>query len=661
MKLALQRLVPIGLGVVLLGGCQPKPKEPKQDRPPNVKVEPEVEPAPAIKPEPVAALPDELRAQLTALGDRGAYLLLVRDVGWSDGAGKLVELFAGPGASSPEWIWRQLANEIRLPIGAAPLDGRDPSRAMLASLAEAPVDGVVTAATALQPIRGDKLDGLRHQLLIPAKDMAALGDSVAAWFAEHEKWPELVAGREGAQAWRIEDGFVAALPEADAIRLVVVHLADGLDPSRDLARWQAQLDNVAVAPVETPALRQFGQPDNTVAALIRPWRLRGLSVWFGLADGRRALVDAPADFRAEVFARATQIVLSSELMMLDDNPELDDWALTLSASDGTLRMRAVASLTELGQRVLAAGQAKAPAPLTVVATEVLENAWISVDTSAMLAAAPGPSDLGVETDEMLDMWLNCGPWCPLHSAMRMPVGQLAGMLEAEGPAPLKLLLRQAHVTGMHYVELAPSPEGRSRQALAILLRPGDDVKVELVSGLLRGAFDLDWEVNAASRGETPILLIASEGTDPRAVFDLAASPVASAALAEGHVALANWSRAELPGLETVSTRSISGGAALAFELVVGGPERLSFAPDFSDMRWASPQRAAQPSPGDECLIRAGVGVQRTLRAWADADTLRDQLRAEALEQLEPDLSCAAEHEATAAAAAGLRQMLQALK
>jgi hypothetical protein len=642
----------LALGLVLLGSAGCRRKQPEN-----------TEATPTIVRDPVAAAPAELRGQLAKLGDRGVAVLAVRDAGWAEGPSMILEAL-GERASSPEWLLRELAKTIDLPVPPTPLAGRDTSRAILASLGEAPVDGVVTFATVSQPLREASQAGMRHQMLIPAKDTAALGDSVAAWFVELEAWPELVAGRERARAWRTDDGFVAALPEADAVRVIVVHGVAGIDRISELPRWQAQLDSVAVEPEDSPALRQFGQPDTSAALFVRPWRMRGYFTWWGLYEGRSALSDAPIAYREQAVARATAIVLGSEVMMSDDNPELDDWALSLGRTDGALRLRAVANLTELGQQRLAAARSESAAPLTIAATDLIADSWVTIDASALLAEARGPGVLAeLSIDEALELWRNCGIGCPLHAALRAPVGSLRGLFEGQDPAMVKLLSSRTTVVGAQFVELTPAADGRERRALALLLRPGDELGATLVASSLGDAIGRDGQVSAGQRGDTPLLLF-GQGVDPAEVFDLDAPAVASSALAEARFDLATLFAAPAadPRLAqtfaTLSGRVRGAETALAFELVLADKDSLSFTPEFAGMRWSSPMRAAPASPGDVCLQRAGLAVTQALHARAD---MRSQDWATSngatLERIEPDLRCAAEHEPTAAAAAGLRRML----
>jgi hypothetical protein len=393
----------------------------------------------------VPAAPADLQQMLAALGDRGVCVLVLRDAQWRASVGALLERLGqlDHKGSSIEQSWgspvaslRWLAEQMELPVRAGELQGRDDSRPIVVSLFEAPIDGAMTTATALQPLRVDAHMGMREQLLIPATDAAALIGSLAELLAELEAWPELVAGRPQAQAWKLAGGFVAALPEGDAVRVLVSHGGSGLDPTADLARWQTQLDSVAVTPADTPALRHLGDGDAGLAMLLRPWRVRGAVSWEGLHYGRLALSDAPLDQREHAIARATELVLGGELMMPDEGAELDEWALTVTRSDGSPRVRAVASATELGKSVLAAARVDASAPLEITSGKLSIESWLALDRGMSAATGSPTAALGqLSATETIDMWRNCGAGCTIHAALRMPFGAaksgVGGLLRAE--------------------------------------------------------------------------------------------------------------------------------------------------------------------------------------------------------------------------------------
>src|SRR5262245_25432192 len=94
--------------------------------------------------DPIPAVPADLQQMLATLGDRGVVVVVLRDTGWREGVGALIELLGAdspllPAASSPV----ELLHVLGTPHGAfgkaGELRGRDPSRPIVASLLEAPV------------------------------------------------------------------------------------------------------------------------------------------------------------------------------------------------------------------------------------------------------------------------------------------------------------------------------------------------------------------------------------------------------------------------------------------------------------------------------------------------------------------------------------------
>ena len=609
---------------------------------------------------PLGPVPAAMLAELTALGDRGAAVVVLRDAGWSDAAALLVDLFAGRSpfdgetASSPEWVLRWLGQRIDLPLASAELAGRDHARPILLSLHEAPVDGPITAVTTAQPLT-EPLRGIRHQVLIPATDVDAALASVGVWLAALPAWPELVADRPGAKAWRSPTGLVAAVPEQGRLRVVIVEGSHGI-PTTELDRWRAELDTPAAAPVETPALRLLGQPSASVAMLVRPWRLRAVYAHSGLVNAHAAIATAPADMHPLLFVAATQEVLFGELAMADGAPEIDDWAVSGGLSHGAIRVRGLASLTPLGREMIAAGRAGAPPPLRLTDPDVIAYAWATLDSAAMLAlATPANATRAAHFDLRRG-----GVGVLAHAGLRAPIATLE-QLRGATPAADKVLT-QAHVRGLQYVELRPTAEQPERRAIALLLRPGDRVPAALLAGALRGLLRIELESSSAERGDTPVVLL-GHGVDPATVFDLARTPEPEPALAEFQLDLAALvglaDRQGVGQLATLAGRVGDAGPALAFELVFGDRRALGFAPELGDVSWASPIRSPSGS-ADACLEQAGYRVLDTLAALTRAaPDQHAQLRSAAALELEADLACIGDDPDAKAAADRLRGLVRA--
>jgi hypothetical protein len=626
---------------------------------------------------PIAAAPKQLTDQLAALGDRGVLVFVIHDATWHEGVTALARQFGESGSAieavhSPTELLRVLADTIEFPLAAGELRGRDESRPIVISALESPVDGPLGWVTASQPLDGPPI-GLRHQVVLPATDPAALSESLANWIEgevadasgdeskdRRQAWPELVEGRAGARAWRSRTGVVAVLPEAAQLRVVFVH-ASRL-PNGELDRWRAQLDNQPVEPPDTPALRLLGEPASSVTVLVRPWRIRGASASAGAYHGRRALDDVPFDQRLMATARATHIALGGELMMPDDGAELDDWAVSLSVKDDVLRVRAIGSLTELGRKVLDAGSVATVTPLRVAATDVLVDSWITADPLAWLASSEvQPSLVAIPPSEALELWRNCGIGCPSHAALRRPFASSSQWLGGGSVPASKLLSDEPHLVGVQFVQLRPNRDG-PRRALALLSdAPGGDVDaLAKFFGQLLGA---DLRSAVARRGDTSVMLL-GQGVDPAEVFDLDAPVQGSTAIAEVELAR-GISAGELLGIDRlrgldgpISARLHVLESAVALELVLGEREQLSVAPHFDIAAWPSPMRPAVASPGDACLVDA---VRQTLPGlevlWTAAPAQRLLGVTGALSKATPAFACARQHPPTAEAGAELQRML----
>lgn len=603
-----------------------------------------------------APTPEALRNALQVLGDRAAVVLVLRDAGWPETVAQLGALApeSAPALESPEALLRATLESFEIQVSAAPLRGRDPDRAIVLSMTEAPDElSLGRTVRVLHGVTTEPFPGVRHQLLVPARDPDALRDSLSAWFsAEREPWPELVSGRAGARAFRLPDGFIAVLPEGQGVRVVIVHTSTG----QLLAQLRARLDATPVELPDTPATRQLGDPRAPFAALLRPWRGREERRALNVIEIHSLLGVVPPDQRASVLANAVRIALDVELMLSSVGVELDDWSVSVSSVDGTLHGRAVGSLTPAGRRVFAARGAGLPRAPAVIAPDDVSEQWLRADVSAMVAASERASEfLELPLEQRRAMWGNCAR-CTSHAILRAPFSTL-GSIFPDAPGVRELLA--ASPRALQFVTFSPGEYYKPRYALAVLCAPGATIDgAATARGLTSG--DARHAVTTRDDGE---LLLIGEGVEPAPVFDLNASVPATEAIAGGRVQLdallgaLGLPHPRAPGSPsalTLSSRVVTAGPTLVVDIVAGDAAALGPVPDFTGVDWASPMGVPPRSAGATCLRAAALRGREFLARQREGDGTWP-------EDLDAQLRCAAADVATAESAADLQRTLEALR
>ncbi|MEM6989848.1 MAG: hypothetical protein AAF721_05110 [Myxococcota bacterium] len=597
--------------------------------------------------EPSAAPSGDVDASVAALiaatGDGAPFVLVVDDKGWVAARDRLFERFEGPvpreleelqSASDAPAVLAALAGRFDLELPAPNWEGRDASRPVVLSMMEAPFDGPAGAAIAQMSPLDRRHFPLRHQVVIPASDRAALMKSLRAWVGDKAKeLPELVGGIDGAVGFSVKrqwptQRFVALVPEENHVRVVVLDHAMGFDDPKQLRPWlEAPSDTLP----DTPALRHLAGAKQPVGILMRPWQLRALGAALGMYEARRAIDTVSGAYRHAAMAKGTAIAAVIEVLTPDTHAEFDDWSFVVAGDEENLRMTTVASLTPAGRKVWKAGGAKSVAPVGLK-RDVAGDAFVSADLSAMIAAAE-PHEVEVKRlSNLAEEVQQCGVFCPTFGLYRWPMAALATVSGlAEDDPSLKGLENMA---GVH-VALVPD---------------GGDVKVAAAfvgrsfhaGGALRGfateAIGSSLQLHDAVRDGVPVIL-AGLDVDPRTVFDVEKKGAAAAELASFR-----WTTSG-PMPPRIKPTALTGEmrfaeVALTAELVLG-PGAVQFKPDYSGADWSSPVLSGPSSKEADCLVD-GVRVMR--RAFNAVVTVTEDQRAalatKMVAQLEEPLKCA---------------------
>ncbi len=278
-----------------------------------------------------------------------------------------------------------------LGLGQVDIQGWDPSRPVVASLAETPYDGIPGSVITQLPTLDRKIPPLRHQVLLPATDPSTLVGSLTGLLGPMGKpWPALVEGHAGAHAIDMGDASVALFPADSAVRVVIFQGGVLPDEAERLAYHKEHLTATPQAPVHTPALSLLAQPDGMISALVRPWRLRPLAVLTGSTEMLYALATVGSGNIDSIMARGMHYVLMSELTMTDEGAEVDDLAMSLTADEGTLRVHSVMSLTPKGETIFEAAAKGAGSVQAAANTDAWVDLTMRADARAMLNAAPMP-------------------------------------------------------------------------------------------------------------------------------------------------------------------------------------------------------------------------------------------------------------------------------
>lgn len=589
---------------------------------------------------------------LTVAGQRAPFVLVVDDKGWASARDRLLASFAAGVPTEVKALGRiadgpgvvaALGRELGLELGEPKWEGHDASRPIVVSMMEPPFDGPPGAAIAQMSPFVDEHPPIRHQVVIPASDPAVLVGSLRAWAgADANEVPRLVEGLPGAvglsfkREWP-EQRFVALIPEGQHVRVVVLDEGRAVtDPGVLRSRLVADVSDWA----QTPAVQQLVDAEAPLGVLVRPWQLRALGAWAGNRDIRRAIDDIDPDYRDVGRARGMSIAAVVEILTPDTHAELDDVSVAIEGGDD-LKLTAVASLTPHGREVWRAGQSVSLAPLSLQ-HDVAAEAFINIDTGAMLAAAPAQALGEARLSEFAYAFQNCGFFCPAFAGLRWPlsavstaVGPLGGMEEVQ---------RVSRLSAVQFVLLSLEPEPKG--AVAIVAPPGQPAAS---LGELLGEEALrSLQVHGGMRGDSAVTLVGM-GVDPRTVFELERGR--SDFMASDALASFVWSE-DQPVVSSLRPSKVSAELRLASkavtaEVVVGGAAP-DFRPDYTALRWPSPQVSGPSTTETDCL-RDGVDAMR--KALENLSAATDEevgaVTAAAVASLDEPLRCARADQALA--------------
>lgn len=593
---------------------------------------------------------------LDAAGAQAPLVVLLHPGRWADLHGALAKLAAGlpteaqlalGGVSELDAL---LALGFRA-LGAPPPDlaAWDRSRPVVLALGEPPVvgpPGAVTVQASASPLHPA---ALRHRVVLPATDAAALSAAIAA-SADAAGKPDAALGAE--RAWRFRDTLAMAVQPGDGHVTVVLwtHGAGG--------RLEAP-----APPPRTPSLLAAAAGDAAVAVLARPTHLRAWSSWHSSRMIALALAGASTDLADRLQLAGQAELLKGELLMDDGLADFDEHLAALHVTDAGLGLRLVSSLTPDAAAALAAAASNGVAPPAVTAERPLAQAWTTLDLRKLVDTAAPPGWLGeLEPRALMDAFRGCGSGCLLQVLLRSPIDGLsvAERVARRAGTPLDALPRstQAVLTGL-------DERGRPRLGWAARL-PG-----EPPAGLLRALTGgplrrLKPEALTVPRGDERVLLLGF-GADPRAIFDadadapardLAGLRVDFGAFAQAVAAQAPEAAAGLGALGELTGRFRLSGRALVGEVHL--TRRDAAAPalpplGFEGVEWPS---ATGATPADACLRRTGFAVATLMEALAHADpAVGGRLAGADLTSLDADVECAAQDATRRELAFALRRMV----
>jgi len=615
-----------------------------------------------------------------SLGDEGALIVVLRPSQWAGLHGALASWLARlpseaeplrqakTGADLPDL----LAYPMGMPAGSLTLTGWDPSRPIVASLGEVPYRGVPGMVTPSLPVLDGMVSSIRHQVLVPATDPAALIAALAGVLerSNGKAQPELVEGRTGARAVRIEQMSVAMLPVDAAVRVVIFDEGVMPDAAKRLAAMRERLDPTPASPVATPALSLLGQPDAVAAAWVRPWRMRPLAAVAGSVQMLRAVATVAADDRSKLLARGTQIVLASELLMTDAGAEVDDMTMALVVDEGTVRLRTAMSLTPEGEAIFDAGAKGAGDVLAAASSDAWVDVSMRADLRAMLDATEPPPAFARASrpGEIAEAIMEGGFFTTTYIGLRHPLGLLRmmeGFAKKEDlPLPIDTLPIAAHLLW----------RGQSEQGPKVVLAvhwPKDYVDRPLAAMVPLAKGERGFEslrLDTTTHGGKPVTVFglggeSSSAFDSERTLDGDAFMQARVSLSKlgSEFARDDEVGALLAGSGEVVTTWEHRGRALLAEVAwspSGSAVEAKPVPVDQGSGWTSPLGSTPGGKGAGCLGDAGRSLSGGLSStvMVSEDALAAVL-AKGMAESEASLGCAEQDEATAEAAAKMRAMV----
>lgn len=548
-----------------------------------------------------------------------------------------------PGAADPAALLRVALDALGAPPPPDALDAWDRERPLVLALAEPPRDVPVGAiAPGYAP---DLVPGLRHQILIPAKDPSALLRAFSsAWAARGAARPPRPDDPPGAEVRDLPDGAALALvPEPDLLRLVIV--SGGIAGRADAPRPPVLVP--AAAPAPSAGLATLGE--DPASLLVRPQKLAALSGWQSARDRLTAIRGSGPNDRAAASRVVLGVAAGCEVLRGNEAPEVDDYAFSLADEDGALHVRVIASLTPRGAKAFAAGERPGEGLLALRAADAPAYGWFRFDRLAATAALDGDITTSLEVDDLALQVETCG-LNPLVPSPTAPLGDLRRF--------------SASVFGA-LTPLAMGPRVPAGQF--VLTRIGGDAIIGGASVLTSdpslfqagvGLLGENITVTVAAEGDLQRVSLASGAAvkDLFGALDPEAPPLRLhldlAALAPRLTPFAPWLAPLLQRYPALDLRGERSGRALVADLVLGRAPGAE--PRTLDLRahdWASPAAAGDPA----CSQRYAAALAPLLRA-PDASQLVLEDVAPKLAALDAVATCLQDHPKLAASYPELRRV-----
>ena len=570
----------------------------------------------AVRPEAWAALRDRLKPWIASLG----LPVLAKDalLGSADPLTAVTDFFEEP-----------------------PPAGWDRSRPMLfAGGAVDDADPILLRARALLvPGPREGFSGLRHRVIIPATDPAGLVASLSGMALTHfqKEAPELAA-QAGSRAYVADGGFFALIPGEGLVRIeLLTHdTRTYVDDAARVKAYRPLLAESSAGPVTvTPALVHLMTEDAAAGLYVRGWRLRSIALWVALTELRAALAGAKRDAREKLSAYAGALLGGLQLVLGAGGAEVDDVAVSLSGRDG-IRLRVVASLTELGQAAVAAGARGATNPASP--TGGLLQAGVSFSLDAAIDAARVPPALaafGDDIDAAAHALGECGYLCGVELGLRHPLGSLKLALDGLVRRHLGVDVARELPRAVSLTVLPADPRVPRRLPTALsfeLADAQDTTRLEQALALAQLASRIEPQLE---RWPRPDGLTVGVGfwTPPAEAFDLTAPgvlPGGSLAFVKArmgalasHLGLAGKRAELLRPWASLQARLSHVGAAVVVDVMLPAGLALADLPRLPDHRgasWQVPGESQGVSKGHRCLSNATRHLMRARRATARGDT-----------------------------------------
>ena len=646
------------------------------------------------------------------LGDRASLVALLRPEQWKQAQAELalrpemlsgLERLLGLGGSLSkmvsadgipaavgQWIGLLSGKDFEVPSSWPGWDDRRPIvAALFETQAESPGLGLANLLPGANFLKMKRV-GLRHRILVPAKDSKALLVTFRLILVSIGLNPEPLAasfpGLKGGVLCPLRDtnDFVALIPEDGWLRIeLLIGNHPGLDPvgggpNPSLKIWRELLDqNPSVDSLPgTPALHYLASSPDFLGVYLRPWLLEDLAIQQGTQMVQSVMPYADQVERPVLWARGMSEVHTASLFMTPLGAEADDIVMGLSFRDG-IRLRQVSSLTRLGAEVCRAGKQGRIISYDFRERPALMKLSIALDLEAMVDSAQVPANFDSnDPAKLIDAIQECGYFCNIHALARQIFGirkALRGMDPIRLPKSLKISLLSLNPTALM------TPDGGAWMELAIAadLPKGYDLSwVRKTLAQLENRFQGDKRFKTKlliEPGKNHDTLLLGINTDPHEVFDRRkqSDPVAPFAFQLSPSRLPKIHGGTFLALGQVESRGALGERAIKVETTFQRPGEKKSPPylfaNYGNLDWPSPGLRHAQSKGSACLVKVKRAMVQALISLSYADPLdeRKSLLVKAIKAIRPQLDCALKDPQSQARAArideDLTQFLAKLK